>query len=197
MTPLPRRMLALLVLAGCKPVQPPPGGWATLPPDAVVGAGDPTRAAIISAAGVFGNTASVAGNPAAAARAVANYEYLAVEIPTGPRWRGFNPAVSTELLEGRKELRAVRGIAPDAPTQPLIEAFYAASRALVVGNQAAAEQALSGPNFPAGSAVTMAKLNALPRVPRAAAATSMAALELDRQSMQDMGRRGGGGSSRP
>ena len=89
-------VLSATLLSGCVAAGPPVPS-VTLPPDAVQGAGDPTRAAIIGTAYAFGNPASLAGRPAEAARAVAQYEYLTVEIPTGPRWIGFSPLVGLEL----------------------------------------------------------------------------------------------------
>jgi hypothetical protein len=196
--------LGLPLLTGCEGVvQQPPNGWATLPADAVAGAGDPVRAAILNAAFVFGNPASVAGNPAQAARAVANYEFLTVEIPYGPRWRGFNPNVSTELAEGLKEVQSFVGINPAAPTQQVINALFAASRALQAGDQAAAERVLAPPTFPAGGAPTLQRLSALPLLPRANAASSLAASELDREGRLGSprgggpGGGGGGGGGRP
>ncbi|GGC55039.1 hypothetical protein GCM10011504_36680 [Siccirubricoccus deserti] len=194
--PIARRtvVLASLALAGCVAAgNVPPGGYATLPADAVVGAGDPTRAAIINTAYVFGNPASVAGRPDAAARAVANFEYLAVELPYGPRWRGFSPLVATEFAQGQAELRPAIGIAPNAPAQPVVDALFAASRALQAGDRAAAERILSSPIFPAGGAATLQRLAALPMLPRANAATSLAASEMDRQDRQQQDRGGGAG----
>ncbi len=69
-------LVVLLSLGGCAgPAVPIPS--AVLPPDAVEGAGDPTRAAILNTAYAFGSPAGLAGRPDEAARAVANYEYLA------------------------------------------------------------------------------------------------------------------------
>ena len=186
-------LFTLLVMAGCAPAGPP-GPTATLPPDAVQGAGDPTRAAIIGAAYVFGSPGSVAGRPAEAARAVAQYEYLAVEIPTGARWVGFSPLVGTELVRGREEVRGAIGISPAAPPQAVIDALYTASRALRAGDGAAAERILAAPLFQPGGSATLQRLAALPLVPRANVATSLAASELDRQDRQDGRGRGGGGS---
>jgi hypothetical protein len=63
---------AVLLLLGCVTAEQPPQGYATLPPDAVQGASDPTRAAIIGAAYAFGTSSSLNGQPAAVARALAN-----------------------------------------------------------------------------------------------------------------------------
>jgi hypothetical protein len=188
-------LLCLPLLAGCAgAVQQPPNGWARLPRDSVEGAGDPVRAAILNTAYVFGNPASVAGQPGEAARAVANYEFLTVEIPYGARWRGLNPMVSTELVAGRQEVDAAFGIAPTAPTQQVVDALYGAWRAQLAGDRGAAERALSTPAFTLGGAATLQRLAAMPVLPRAAAASSFAAAELDRQDRLGSPRGNDGGS---
>jgi len=169
-----RRTAALLLLAGCGPLSSPPaGGWASLPPDATQGAGDPTVAAILNAAAVFGNPGSVAGNPVGAARAVAQYEYLATEIPTGPRWQSFQPVVSVQLAKGRRALRETLGIAQDAPTQGIIDSMYAAGRALVMGDRPAAVNILSAPFYRPGGEALLARLAALPLIQDVNVATTM------------------------
>jgi len=173
-------LAALPLLTGCTGYSPPSAS-VRLPPDAVEGAGDPTRAAILGAAYAFGHPEALAGRPAEAARSVANYEYLAVEIPTGPRWVGFSPLVGVELRRGLAEVRSAVGIAPGAPSQPVVDALYAASRALRAGDAEAARRLLSPSLFPAGGAATLARLAALPRLPQAGFATSLAANELNRQ----------------
>jgi hypothetical protein len=184
-------LVALPLLVGCAGSGPPLPS-VSLPPDAVEGAGDPTRAAIIGTAYAFGNPASLAGRPAEAALAVANYEYLAVEIPTGPRWVGFSPLVSLELRRALEDVRNAIGIAPGAPPQAVVDALYAASRALRAGDAEAARRILSPPLFPAGGEATLARLAALPPLPRAGFATSLAASEMNRLDRDD-GRRGGFG----
>ncbi|MCO6418756.1 hypothetical protein JYK14_21715 [Siccirubricoccus sp. KC 17139] len=187
----PLLLAAGLALSACSAVQQPPYGYASLPSDAVVGAGDPTRAAIISTASIFADPGRVAGQPAVAARAVANYEYLAAELPYGARWREFSPLVGTEMARGQQEMRPVVGIAPNAPTQPVVDSLYAASRALQAGDQAAAERILSNPIFPAGGAATLRRLASLPPMPAVNVATSLAVQELRRRD-SDPGDRGGG-----
>ena len=119
-------LLLLLPLLGCGPVQQ----FATLPRDATTGVGDPTRAAVIGSAYAFATPDVMVGRPEAAARAAAQVEYLATEIPAGPRWVDFNPTVSLELMAARRELRAALGIAPDASPQAVADGLFAASRAL-------------------------------------------------------------------
>lgn len=183
----------LTAAAGCTQPGPQAGqGWTSLPSDAVIGIGDPTRAAIINAAYVFGTPSSVAGRPADAARAVAQLEYLATEIATGPRWREFDPTVALALYQGRQEARATLGIAPQAPPQAVIDALFAASRALRAGDAAAVQRILSPPLFPDG-AQTLQRLASLPLLPTASQATSRTAAELNR--MDHMGERGGPGGN--
>ncbi len=74
----------------------------------------------------------------------------------------------------------------------MVDALYAASRALRAGDAEAARRVLSPPLFPAGGETTLARLAALPPLPRAGFAASFAAREMNRQDSQD-GRRGGGG----
>ena len=194
-------LFCLPLLAGCTPPQQPPNGWASLPSDAVAGAGDPVRGAMINTAYVFGNPGSVAGRPDQAARAVANYAFLTTELPYGPRWRGFNPNVSTELNFGMREVQAAFGIAPNAPTQAVVDGLYGASRALRSGDTAAAERTLSPPVFTLGGAATLQRLSAMPVLPRAAAGANLALQEMDRQDRLGSPRGndggGGGGSGRP
>lgn len=181
----------LVALAGCAAV--PPGPVATLPSDSVAGAGDPTRAAILGTAYAFSTPASLTGRPAEAARAAADFEYLAVELPQGPRWVEFTPVLATELARGQQELRAALGIVPGAPPQAVIDSLYATSRALNAGDQPAAERILSRPVFgPAGGAATLQRLAALPPLPRTGFAAMLAKGELDRQDRGGRNRGGGG-----
>ena len=183
-------VLLLLLVSSCAPGPLPPS--VSLPPDAVQGAGDPTRAAIVTTANVFAAPGSIAGQPALAARAAAQLEYLVVEIPTGPRWWGFSPNVSLELERARPELRAALGIAPTAPPQAVIDSLYAASRALTAGDRAAVDRILVPPLYPAGPVATLQRLSALPFLPQANFATALAAGEMNRLD-EDGGRRGFGG----
>jgi hypothetical protein len=187
-----RRLLWMLLaapplLGGCVGSSPP-GLSVALPPDAVEGAGDPTRAAIINTAYAFANPGTLAGRPAEAARAVANYEYLVVEIPNGPRWVGFSPLVGVELRRGLPDVRSAVGIAPDAPPQLVVDALYTVVRALRADDLEAARRALRPSLFDAGGEATLARLTNLPRLPRAEFATSLAANEMNRQDRQGGGR---------
>jgi hypothetical protein len=174
-----------------------PRDWVSLPADAVVGAGDPTRAAIINSAYAYGTPASLAGRPAEAAIAVAQLDYLASEIPFGPRWREFDPTVGLLLRRARQEVRGYFGIAQDAAPQAVIDALYGVSRALRANDVAAAERILAPPVFP-NPRQTLAHLAAMPLLPTANFATARAAQELDRVMRIDGrgGGQGGGGGGR-
>lgn len=190
----PLVLLLLPPLLGCAAPMPSAGPNAELPVDTVAGAGDPTRSAILNTAYVFAAPTSVHGQPAAAARAVAQLEYLAVEIPGGPRWVGVNPVVGVELGRARAEARGLLGIASDAPPQAVIEGLYAAGRALRAGDGATAERSLNPHIFTAGPAATLRRLAALPPMPRANFATSLAQSEMYRLDRQEG--HGPGGSRR-
>jgi hypothetical protein len=181
----------LLAAVGCAPAGPrPQHGFVSLPPDAVQGAGDPTRTAILNAAYAFGSPASLDGRPAEAARAVAQLEFLASEIPSGARWREFDPTVGLALQGARQEGRAALGIASEAPTEAVVDALFATSRALGAGDGVAAQRLLAPPACPNGLR-TLQRLSNLPPLPAANRATSRAAAELDR--VDRIGGGGGGG----
>ncbi len=180
-------------LAACTPGRPfSPQDWVFLPADAVVGAGDPTRAAIINSAYAFGTLASLAGRPAEAAVAVAQLDYLASELPYGARWREFDPTVGLLLQRARQEVRTHVGISQEAAPQAVIDAFYAVSRALRVNDTAAAERILAPPLAP-NTRQTLANLTAMPLLPTANVATARAQQELDRVGRIN-GRNDGGGN---
>ncbi|RVT95504.1 hypothetical protein EOD42_14930 [Rhodovarius crocodyli] len=171
--------LALLPVVACAPLTPP-GPTATLPADAVVGAGDPTQAAIYNVAYGFNNPGALR-DPAAAARAAANMEYLATSLPQDPRFTFLGPEV-TQLASARAELRGALGIASDADPQLVVDGLYGASRALRARDGAGAAQALSPAAFPQPAA-TVQRLAALPPLPLTAAAASATERSLQRQQI--------------
>ncbi|MBV1798024.1 hypothetical protein [Siccirubricoccus sp. G192] len=145
------------------------------------GIGDPVRGAALYAPRNLGDTSRWAGQPAEAAVAAEQLEFLTNELQTNPRYAPeVNPAVTQQLAAARAEMRGFLGIAPTAPPEPVIEGLRRAAAALRAGNRAGAEAALSGPSFTAGPLVTLARLNAMPRLPRTAEAAGAVAAELDR-----------------
>lgn len=171
-------LLMLPLLAAC--AQPLPE-TARLPRDAVVGAGDPMRTAVISANAVFAQRSPAAGHPADAARAIAQMEFLAVDLPQNMNLTTASATLVPDLNIARREWRQALDIAPDAPAQPVINALYAAGRALDAGNAEAAAAALPSSLFRKGGSATVAQLSALPRLPNTAAAVATAQQALQPQ----------------
>jgi hypothetical protein len=158
----------------CAPFASERYGPAILPPDAVIGAGagDPIRSSVIFVASAFGWSGPL---PApVAARAIAQMEFLASNLPQSPTLRYSPPTLGPVLDIARQEWRGVLGIAPDAPTQSVINGLYAAGNALDVGQNEVALAALSRMPFQRGGPATLEQLAALPPMPRTAAAAAMA-----------------------
>jgi hypothetical protein len=181
--------LPLLPLAACGPLPPS----ATLPFDASRSAADPTRAAILSSAYAFNNPGGLA-DPAVAARASANVEFLAVSLPYDVRY-GSTPTLNLQMEAARQEMHRALGIADDASPQLVVDELYAASRALGARDVAAAENALSPAVF-RDSRATLRRLAALGPMPRAAEATAMAEREHLRIEQDRVNSYSSGSSSR-
>lgn len=173
-------LLALPLLAGCAAgLTQPEHGPVVLPRGAFLTT-DPMRTAINNTADALNKPYVLAGRPADAARAVAQYEYLAADLPFSTRGQIFNPVVGLELSRGLRELRPAAGIAPEAASQPVVLALFAAADALERGDSAAAERFLDAPVFPAGGAATLQRLANLGPVPQAGSAALLASAELAR-----------------
>jgi len=162
-------LLALPLLAAC--VAMPPSETASLPRDAVTGAGDPTRMAVFTTSSVFAQPNPAAGRPAEAARAIAQMEFLAVDLPQNQSFTAASGTLAPQLRTARREWRGALDIAPEAQAQPVINALYAASRALDAGQGDAAAAALSSSLFRKGGAATLAQLASLPPLPNTASAS--------------------------
>ncbi len=173
-------LAAALLAAGCAPMPPPE--FVNLPPSAESpGLGDPTRGAILASSYAFGTPSSLAGDPAAAAQALAQLEYLTVELGFGGAWRDMHPLVSTELRAARAEARAALGFRQEVSAQVAVDSLYGASAALRQGDRATARSRLAGLTGPTGSDAALARLADLPPLPRAAAATARARDALNRR----------------
>lgn len=161
--------------------QRPPAPSAFLPNDAVVGAGDPMRSAAAAVSTAFASPRRLEGRPAEAARCIAQMEFLAIELPNSPQLNRQNPTVGAQFATARQEWRSALGIAPDAPAQPIINALYAAARALDAGDSLAAARALPPEIFTAGGGVTIARLADLPRLPQTNVAATQALQTIQNQ----------------
>jgi len=168
-----------LALGACAGFVPPER--ASLPRDFIMGAGDPTRGAVFATSSTFARQDRLAGQPGAAARALALMEYLTVELPLDPAMTGrLDGQTELQLLAARQEWRAALGVPTAAPAQGVIDGLFAASDALAVNDRQAAGTALASNVFPAGPDATIGRLAALPPLPRTAQAAEMARQSLDR-----------------
>ncbi|MCW8084818.1 hypothetical protein [Sabulicella glaciei] len=172
------RFLPFLLLAACAqdPVTDYLGGF-----------GDPLRGAALYAPRNLGDTSVYAGDPAGAAMAAAQMEFLARSFTTDPvRGPSMSPTLQPLLEAGRDEMRGYLGIARGAPGEATERRLRGASEALRAGDEAAARAALSEPGiFTAGAAGTLARLAAMPALPRvreAAGAVNAELARLDRPS---------------
>ena len=175
-------LAVLLALGACGPQ--PSRLSASLPADAVIGAGDPMRSAAANTAVAFSSPQQLAGRPAEAAQALAQMEYLAVQIPNDPRITNVSPTAGSQFAEARREWRGALGIPEDRPPQAVIDSLYAASRAIRAGQQDAAAAALPASVFPQGGATTMLRLASLPSLPLTNAAAVTASNTLQRSETQ-------------
>jgi hypothetical protein len=182
-------LLAIGASLGACATQPLPPA-ARLPTDAVIGAGDPMRAAIIEAASTFQQPR--AQDPAQAARAAAMVEWMATDFRWGGRWSEFIPYAGPKLDEARAELRSYLGVAPGAPAQAVVDELFVASRVLRTGRAPALAPAV----FP-NPQQTLAQLASVPELPRVKEATAIVRQEMQRiENDRILNQNTGGGSGR-
>lgn len=179
---LPAALLAL-TLAGCAGITPPE--TANLPPNYITGAGDPTRGAVFAASGSFARPSQLQGQPAAAARALAEMEYITVALPQNPLMtQRLDGMTELQLLAARREWRAALGVPASAPAQGVIDGLFGAAAALAGNDRRAAGAALAPGLFTAGPEPTLGRLAALPPLPQTMRAADMARQALDRQIIE-------------
>lgn len=161
-------------IAGCAEIglEPPLAGGVGV---------DNSVEAISFAQDAFAVPGRMRGNPAWAARAVAQVEFLAVDLQR-VRWFGLDPLIAPEMQQARGELRGILGVAPDARPQTVIDQLMAASVAIGVGRMSAPE--LDAGIFTRGQAATLALLSDLPATPRTTRATARAAAALQQREFQ-------------
>ena len=176
MRSLTAALLLTAGLAACGPLPPPPD-TARLPPG-VFGPLDQDIPATQYAQYAFADAARTYGNPAAGAEAVLAMDYIAGQLNTSPRWANIGATTQLQLLQARVATRAAVGIAPNAPSQLVVDSLLKARNDLATGNPAAAASALDNAAFPAGGARTVQVLANLPYIQAANVATQHAAEEL-------------------
>jgi hypothetical protein len=181
-----RLLLILPLLAACASVEPAsrPPAQATLPasiaPDAA--GRDPIVVVGQSAGGFF--RANPPNQPAAAARAFAELEWLATAVPNSQSWASLGGQGLQQLALARNQARDALAIPHDVPAQEVIDGLAAAARALATNDRAALDRALPGEVFTAGPAGTVQRLSAPPRVPSALAAAETFSAERARSSFR-------------
>ncbi len=126
---------------------------------------DELRSAAIEANGWFARPR--AGQPGAAARAIAELEYLAENLAGSPRYPSANPRALNQLQIARREARAALGIPRDAESDSVVRGLRDASRALAANDRDGFDAALPSAAFTLGPQETLRRLGAPPRVPSA------------------------------
>ncbi|MBV9655613.1 MAG: hypothetical protein JOZ42_13735 [Acetobacteraceae bacterium] len=180
-----RKLAACCVVAclsACGAVTPPPD-TARLPPNAFGTYADGDIGAINASSWAFADPARTRNNPADAARAIAAVDYLAGELSTSPRWDFMSPLTKMQMLQARTEVRSAAGIAPNAPSQDVVDQLLYASDALAAGNPQGAMAAMTPPTFTLPPGDTLARLASLPYLQEANVASMHAAM----QSQPDSG----------
>ena len=159
-------LAAFFALGGCATPVPP----VVLPEAVQRPTQEPMETALRGAAGTFASPGRMQGHPNEVAIAVAELEFLAVEIPAGRASRDFGSLVGPGLQAARHEVRRWLSIPEEAPPQAVIDALVFASAA--PGGEGASR--LSQDFFAAGGSETWRRLAALPRLPQANSATQRA-----------------------
>jgi hypothetical protein len=170
-------LLAALIPAACDPLPLLPPDSAHLPPGVFEGA-DQDVPAVQYAAYAFAAASRTYGKPAEGAQAVLALDYIAGALNTDPRWAHIDDDTKAQLLDGRDELRAVVGIAPNAPSQLVVDSLATVYRDLQAGDQAGAAAAVTNPAFTKPPAETLQILANLPYLRAVNVATLHAADEL-------------------
>lgn len=156
-------VLLTLSLAACAPSGPPP----TLPQSlggsgAIVGR-DPI--VVVGQEVVAFYRDPQPNQPAAAARAIAELEWLADTLPNNPRWMTASDVGINSLVESRWTARRALGISQSTPGQAVINGLAAAANAIDSNNQSGLSAALPRNIFPLGPQQTIARLSQPPSLP--------------------------------
>jgi hypothetical protein len=170
-------LLSALIPAACGPL-PPPADTAQLP-SGVFSPLDQDIPAVQYAAYAFAMPSRTYGNPVAGAQAVLAMEYIAGQLNTSPRWAFMNASTQMQLLTGREQTRAAVGIAPNAPSQLVVNSLILVRDDLQVGNQAGALAAVNNPAFTLPPPETIQRLANLPYIQMANVSTLNAGQEIE------------------
>ncbi|CAH0275070.1 hypothetical protein [Roseomonas sp. CECT 9278] len=181
---LPRRAAGLLPLVALSACNRPPPPFVALPADPNNPFADLARQGILHTAYAFADPQRLAGRPAEAAQAIAEAEFLAIDLSTNQRWTEMQPLVQIAFLQARPEWRGALGITEAAEPQAVIDAMTRVRMGIGAQDGAAAGAALQPPLVMPGGAASLARLAALPALPRTAWAAAMAQNEMWRIQRQ-------------
>jgi hypothetical protein len=145
---------------------------------------DPVRHSIEQGADMLTHRSRLMGQPWEAARLVQALEFLAVEVPNGPRWNVMLPMAQLTLPAARAEWRQAFGTAPDARAQEVIDSLTEFRSAFAEQRPAAAVAALRAPLFTPGGQETLNRFADPPALPRTTRALIDARQELASQSVE-------------
>ena len=165
-------LLACLALAAC--IVPPLQDTGQVLPGAF-GSWDNDTGAINQASWAFAVAERTRNDPVDAARAIAAVDYLAGELSGNARWFALSQVTKQQMLQARVDVRRVVGIAPNAPSQIVVDALLQFAAAWQFGNQPAALEALAAPAFTLPPDQTLRILANLPYIQSANLATMYAA----------------------
>ncbi len=165
-------LIGALALTGCA-VTPMPS-TAYLPPGAFFSNADNDLMAINTAAWAWANPARTHGNLVNATLAVMAVEYLGGQLTSSPYWSWMSPLTKLDMQRARDEVRATVGIAPNAPSQAVVDALIQFSRG---PNEATAARVMTPPVFTLPPQEVVARLDNLPYLPLVGQATSMASAQ--------------------
>ena len=145
---------------------------------------DPVRHSIEQGADMLTHQNRLTGRPWETARLVQALEFLAVEVPNGPRWNVMLPTAQLALPAARAEWRQAFGIAPDARAQEVIDNLTELRAAFAEQRPAGAVAALRAPLFTPGGQETLNRFAEPPALPRTTRALIDARQELASQSVE-------------
>ena len=174
-------LLGLLGLGACAAT---PTETAILPEFRGFVSVDPVRYAIDQGADLLTHRGRLTGQPWETARLVQGLEFLAVELPSGPRWNVDLPIAQLAVPAARAEWRQAFGIAPEARAQEVIDSLTELRNAYAEQRPAAAPAALRAPIFTPGGQETLNRFADPPALPRTTRAVIDARQELMTQSLE-------------
>ena len=147
---------------------------------------DAVRHSIEQGADMLTNRQRLTGQPWETARLIQGLEFLAIELPNGPRWNVVMPMASVAVPSARREWRQAFGIAPDARAQDVIDSLSVVRNAFAARSLSGAVDALRPPLLTPGGQETLNRLGDPPALPRTTRAIVDARQEL--WSARDLGR---------